>query len=988
MSKRWGLWVLAVLVVLTGCEDRDRPVIADGRLTATPGGVDLQRVAMFDGREVEVVLRNVGRARLNVDEAWVEGAAGAWQVAFTHEGPHALVPGSECVLRVRFNPQQEGALPATLVVRSDTLKDPVVRVPLQGVGVDAWARVSPRKLDFGRIELESTKRLALTVSNPTDLPVEVTPKLLGAQKDEFVAEPLVLGPNEERELPITFAPTKAGLKQVALAVSPCKGCADVAVQVSAEGLDRAVVAEPAELDFGSIPVDQERVRPLRLHNLSTEPMTVTSLTLTSTEASFTHGPPPLPLVLGPGEVRTWDFRYSPGHMGPAENLASFRVESRRNPTTDVPLRGFGGAAELCVSPLSHDFGRQPLGAKVARIINVKNCGAANGGPLTIHGLELQPTDGSTGADNGLHLVPATLPYRLRPGEEVNLKVFFEPVREGTATSRLVMRTDVYSGDTTTLNFRGVAEQHGPCRVDYTPVAVDFGTVQPGRGAVLGVKVDNPGGDLCAVKNIRMRDTGGGVFSLPGGELDGVVVYPGDSFSFMVAFAAPLTGGETGGDFLGSVQIEQWDPANPLVTIPLKGHTQNTCLVVSPRYVDYGVSRPDCSPAPREVNYINGCQAPLTVSDVRIGAGTSDGEFVLRASPPTPFTLAPGDAFTVSVDYLAQVFGLNLSPLFVASSDLPAPMLVPLVGESSRRLDKTDQFIQQDGAKVDVLFVVDNTASMVEEQPRLEASMPAFVEAALAKGVDLNIAVTTTGIDPGGTGTCPGGVQGAEAGRFFPVVGGGPRILNRQTPDLAAVLRNNVNVGQCAAVEQGFEAVRRALSPPLVTSADDVRTPEPNDGNRGFLRDEAALVVVFVGDEDDHSPDSVDTYVRFLQARKGENQPQRMTLYAIAPTAEGCPTSGGGGTRYAEAAARTGGEVLSICSADYSPLMRSVANKAFSPQDRFPLSEQPDPGSIAVSVNGTRVTEGWSYDGATNSVVFTAAPAAGAKVEIYYRRACE
>ncbi|MET0401606.1 MAG: choice-of-anchor D domain-containing protein, partial [Cystobacter sp.] len=688
MIKRWGLWVLAVLVVLTGCEDRDRPVTADGRLTATPGGVDLQRVAMFDGREVEVILRNVGRARINVDEAWVEGAPGVWQVSFTHEGPHALVPGSECVLRVRFNPLREGPLPATLVIRSDALKDPLVRVPLQGTGVDAWARVTPRKLDFGRIEADSTKTLPLTVSNPTDLPVEVTPKMLGAQKDEFSAEPLVLGPREERELPITFAPVKAGIKQVALAVAPCKGCADVPVQVSAEGLEQAVVAEPAELDFGSIPVDQNRQRPLKLHNLSTEPVTVTSLTLTTSEASFTQSGPVLPLVLGPGETRTWDFRYSPGHMGAAENLASYRVESRRHPTTDVPLRGFGGAAELCISPLSRDFGRQPLGSKTAQVINVKNCGAVNGGPLSLNGLELVPTDGSTGTENGLHVMPITLPYRLQPGEEVNFKVFFEPTREGAAASQLVLRTDVYSGETTTLNFRGVGEPHGPCRIAITPTALDFGTVEPGRGAVLGVKVDNQADDLCAVKNIRMRDTGGGVFNLPGGELDGIVVYPGDSFSFMVAFASPLGGG----DFTGAVQIEQWDPENPLVVVPLQAHTQNTCLVVSPRYVDYGVSRPDCSPAPREVNYINGCQAPLTVSDVSIGPGTTDGEFVLRDAPLPPFTLEPGDAFTVSVDYLAQVFGLNLSPLFVRSSDLPAPVLVPLVGESSKRLDKTDTFI--------------------------------------------------------------------------------------------------------------------------------------------------------------------------------------------------------------------------------------------------------------------------------------------------------
>ncbi|WP_257458489.1 choice-of-anchor D domain-containing protein [Archangium lipolyticum] len=982
MSRRWDLWVLAVLVVLTGCADRDRPVIADGRLTATPGGVDFQRVAVFDGREAEVVLRNVGRARINVDEAWVEGPAGAWQVAFTHEGPHTLVPGSECTLKVRFAPSESGPLPGTLVVRSDAKREPLIRIPLQGAGVDAWARVSPRQLDFGRIEAESSKTLNVTVINPTDMEVEVTPKVLGADRDEFSAATVSLGPGEQREVPITFSPGRVGRKQVALAVSPCRGCSDVAVQVAAESLDRAVVAEPPELDFGSIPVDKDSFRLARLHNISTEPMTVTALTLAGTDASFSHGAPGLPLVLAPGEVRSWEMRYSPGHMGPAENKASFRVESKRNPTTDVPLRGFGGAAELCVSPLTHDFGRKPLGSKTAVVVNVKNCGASNGGPLTLYGLEFHSLDGHPDTDVQFNVTPQQLPHRLLPGEEVNLKVFYEPMRAGAAAGRLLMTTDVYSGNTTEIDFTGTAQEHAPCTLDITPVALDFGTVAPGKGAVLGVKVANNGGDLCAVKNMRLRDNGGGVFTMPGGELDGLVMYPGDWFSFMVAFSAPATGG----DFSGVLQLEPANPTHPLVLVPLTAHSQNACLVPSPRFVDYGVARPDCPMVPREVNYLNACRAPVTVAGVNIGPGTTDGEFVLNDTPGTPFTLAPGDAFTVEVGYLAQVNGLNLSPLFVASSDLPAPLLVPLIGESSKNVEKTDAFVQQDGSKVDVLFVVDNTASMVEEQPRIVSAMPAFADAALAKGVDLHVAVTTTGIDSA-TNACPGGARGGEAGRFFPVDNSGPRILTHNTPDLAGVLRKNVDVGQCAAVEQGFEAVRRALSEPLVNGADDPRTPEPNDGNRGFLRDEAALVVVFMGDEDDHSPDSVDTYVRFLQGRKGANQPQRMTIYAIAPTASGCPTSGGAGTRYAEAAARTGGEVLSVCTPDYAPLLRAVANKAFSAQDRFPLSEAPDAGSLVVRVNGSQVTTGWTYDGATNSVVFSTAPSPGAKVEIRYRRAC-
>ncbi|REG35848.1 flagellar associated PapD-like protein [Archangium gephyra] len=982
MSRRWGLCVLAVLSVLTGCADRDRPAIADGRLAATPGGLDFQRVAIFDGREAEVVLRNVGRSRIIVDEAWVEGPAGAWQVDFTHEGPHSLVPGGDCALRVRFTPQGEGALPATLVVRSDSKKEPLIRVRLQGMGVDAWARVTPRRLDFGRIEADSSKTLTFTVNNPTDMPVEVTPKLVGADRDEFSSGPVTLGPGEQREVPITFSPGRVGRKQVALAVSPCKGCSDVAVQVAAEALEQAVVAEPPLLDFGSIPVDKDSFRLARLRNLSTEPMTITELKLEGRDASFSHGAPGLPLVLEGGETRTWELRYSPGHMGPAEDMAFFHVVSKRHPTTDIALRGFGGAAELCVSPVAHDFGRQPIGSKTPVVVNVKNCGAANGGPLTLYGLEFHSSDGHPDADVQFNVAPLTLPHRLLPGEEVHFKVFYEPMRAGAAAGRLLMTTDVYSGNTTELDFTGLAEPHLPCQLAVTPATVDFGTVEPGYGAVLGVKVANVGTDLCAVKNIRLSEDGGGVFSLPGGALDGVIIWPGDYFSYMVAFRAPVMGG----DFTGAVQFEPADPATPVVSVPLVAHSQNACLVASPRFVDYGVSRPDCAPAPREVNYLNACRNPVTVSNVFIGAGTTDGEFELHDAPATPFTLDPNDGFTVTVGYLAQVYGLNMSPLFVDSSDLPVPLLVPLIGESSKRMDKTDTFIQQDGSKVDVLFVVDNTASMVEEQPRIVAAMPAFADAALARGVDLHVAVTTTGIDPV-SNACSGGAQGGEAGRFVPVDGTRPRILTNRTPGLASVLQQNVNVGQCATVEQGFEAVRRALSPPLVNNADDPRTSPRNDGNLGFLRDEAALVVVFMGDEDDHSPDSVDTYVRFLRTRKGENQPQRMTIYAIAPTASGCPTSGGAGTRYAEAASRTGGEVLSACAGDYAPLLRSVATKAFSAQDRFPLSEPPDAGSIAVRVNGSPVTSGWTYDGATNSVVFTTAPASGAKVEVYYRRAC-
>jgi hypothetical protein len=387
-----------------------------------------------------------------------------------------------------------------------------------------------------------------------------------------------------------------------------------------------------------------------------------------------------------------------------------------------------------------------------------------------------------------------------------------------------------------------------------------------------------------------------------------------------------------------------------------------------------------------VTLMNGCATPAEVTGIDVGPGTTDGEFVLSGLPATPLTLLPGQTTSVSVQYRALIAGLNLSPLYVSVTGLPAPYLVPLIGESSTRSDQVDRFTQQDASKVDVLFVVDNTASMIEEQPKLVQGIPSFTGTALSKGVDLHVAVTTTGIDPANA-TCPGGALGGEAGRLFPADNTNQRLLTNATANLAGELQQNVQVGLCAYVEEGLEAMRRALSDPLVSSADDLRTALPGDGNLGFLRDEAALAVVFVGDEDDNSPDDVDTYVRFLQSKKGLSQPQRAVIYAIAPTATRCATAGGEGMRYAEAASRTGGAVLNVCAPDYGPLLADVANKAFSPQSRFPLSATPVSGSIAVMVNGVMVTSGWSYDGAGNSVVFGTAPAPGARIAIAYRRTC-
>lgn len=164
--------------------------------------------------------------------------------------------------------------------------------------------------------------------------------------------------------------------------------------------------------------------------------------------------------------------------------------------------------------------------------------------------------------------------------------------------------------------------------------------------------------------------------------------------------------------------------------------------------------------------------------------------------------------------------------------------------------------------LDILFVVDSSPSMLEEQAALTASFPLMMDtlSTLQGGLpDLHIAVVTTDLGvqnsnaviPPGVGSGPGGCVGTGddgALRTIPELGSmryiediegnnGTRVRN-YTGALRDVFASLATVGASGCgFEQPLAAVRRALDNPL---------------NAGFLRADANLAVVIISDEDDCS----------------------------------------------------------------------------------------------------------------------------------------
>lgn len=172
-------------------------------------------------------------------------------------------------------------------------------------------------------------------------------------------------------------------------------------------------------------------------------------------------------------------------------------------------------------------------------------------------------------------------------------------------------------------------------------------------------------------------------------------------------------------------------------------------------------------------------------------------------------------------------------------------------------------------KLDILFVIDNSNSMREEQEAVARELTGFIDE-LKKGggvpADFNVGVVTTSVYLNGRVGAQSFLlnYSKQAGKLRPIPvelgdGGidyddpnGERLLSGTDPELIAKFAKLVRQGTTGSgQETPFEAVRLALHP----AAGDmplIKTPISMGGNGGFLRDGSRLLVVVLTDEDDCS----------------------------------------------------------------------------------------------------------------------------------------
>lgn len=279
-----------------------------------------------------------------------------------------------------------------------------------------------------------------------------------------------------------------------------------------------------------------------------------------------------------------------------------------------------------------------------------------------------------------------------------------------------------------------------------------------------------------------------------------------------------------------------------------------------------------------------------------------------------------------------------------------------------RISHDDVFTQgSPDYPIDILWVVDNSATMTEEQDLLAAHFHAFADVLVGSGVDFRMGVTTTDVDE-------------HAGALL------GEVMVPETEDIADLFTEQASVGITGSRdEQPLEAARLATSEPLVS-----------EENAELFNTDAGMQVIVLTDEDDHSRDDLSVYLDHLEDFKDGR-------FKISVIGGGLPEGCNSTTASAEAAEvlsyavdATEGEFKSICEADFEPVMKSLALATNGMTDRFLLSSLPALDTMIVAVDGIAIHEreedGWQYDAADNAVVTygLAIPRPGQEVRITYQ----
>jgi hypothetical protein len=283
----------------------------------------------------------------------------------------------------------------------------------------------------------------------------------------------------------------------------------------------------------------------------------------------------------------------------------------------------------------------------------------------------------------------------------------------------------------------------------------------------------------------------------------------------------------------------------------------------------------------------------------------------------------------------------------------------------------DEFQQRTVEASDILFVIDDSCSMEDEQEELAANFDSFIQHFEGTNLDFHIGVTKGDLEPGAS----------EDWGVLETLPDGTKWIDADTADPIAAFNAIANVGASGSgeCEMGLQGSFSALG----------YQNNPGGPNEGFYREDALLTLVIVSDEIGRAAGGAtiplfpscegilpSEYIPWwLNSLKGPSHHDKLIWTGIVGDRPGgCNANGNSadeGVGYWEVIDAVAGNHLSVCSDDWSEFLTQLGFEAAGLKTSFQLRRIPLESTIVVEIDDDEIPVGtvWTYDRTRNAIDF-------------------
>ena len=402
---------------------------------------------------------------------------------------------------------------------------------------------------------------------------------------------------------------------------------------------------------------------------------------------------------------------------------------------------------------------------------------------------------------------------------------------------------------------------------------------------------------------------------------------------------------------GYIDIYLEGDDDPSESVWLDGHGDAPLINVTPADHDFGAPLLGCD-VTQDIIIQNDGNIDLVITDIDIMASVpADITIDFGTLSDFPWTIVPAGRLAFFANYTPLDEEPDTTVFDITSNDPRTPFYGAFTeGDAVLSNEVIQRWLQETRIIVDIIWVIDNSGSMMPYQNLLGANMGDFMNVFLSYSPDFKMAFITTD-DP-----------------LFVSAPIDSRTISPINEAMATI--NSIGIGG-SGWEKGLEMLESCM-----LSGDCV----------GWMRPNAKLIAVFLSDEPDHSTATVISFINSYDSIK----PDMFVPFAIiADPPQGCTNNTGwsnqAGWGYYDIVQHYASQWFSICDEDWGSQLESLA-QTISVKTIFELdSEDPHMDTIRVWINGQLIETGWYYDETMNSVVFEfeSAPEDGDTIEVGY-----